>query len=219
MSSIREVIFVTGNAGKLREVERMMSNVGGIRLLSHKLDLPELQGAPEEIAREKALIAFEKLQKPVLIEDTSLCFNSLGGLPGPYIKHFLEAVGHEGLNRMLDGFEDRSAYAQCIFAYCDGSGSPRLFVGRSDTLPGATSARRGPSYGHEATGILDGIPSSRCLAEARRLRRWTLQRRMRFHIGVVPLGSWWSISNLCEWTLCVWGHVAEGMYFLGRVVT
>ena len=55
-----------------------------------------------------------------MTEDTSLCFNALGGLPGPYIKWFLEKLGHDGLNRMLAGFDDKTAYAQCIFAYSSG---------------------------------------------------------------------------------------------------
>ncbi len=38
------------------------------------------------------------------------------GLPGPYIKWFLEKLGHEGLNKMLDGFQDYSAYAQCVLS-------------------------------------------------------------------------------------------------------
>ena len=34
---------------------------------------------------------------------------------------------------MVEGFEDRSAYAQCIFAYSEGPGKePKLFVGRCD---------------------------------------------------------------------------------------
>ncbi len=66
-----------------------------------------------------------------MVEDTSLCFNAYGGLPGPYIKWFLKNLGHEGLNRMLAGFEDKSAYAQCIFAYSPGRlahGSPHLVL-------------------------------------------------------------------------------------------
>jgi inosine triphosphate pyrophosphatase len=55
-----------------------------------------------------------------MVEDTSLCYNAYGGLPGPYIKWFLKKLGHEGLNAMLAGFEDKSAYAQCIFAYTPG---------------------------------------------------------------------------------------------------
>ena len=56
----------------------------------------------------------------VMVEDTCLCFNALKGLPGPYIKWFLQKLGHDGLNAMLAGFEDKSAYAQCTFAYSAG---------------------------------------------------------------------------------------------------
>lgn len=56
----------------------------------------------------------------VIVEDTSLCFNAMGGLPGPYIKWFLQKLGHDGLNAMLAGFEDKTGYAQCIFAYSPG---------------------------------------------------------------------------------------------------
>lgn len=57
-----------------------------------------------------------------MVEDTGLCFNALGGLPGPYIKWFLDGTGHDGLNALLGGFEDKSAYAQCVFAFCAGPG-------------------------------------------------------------------------------------------------
>jgi inosine triphosphate pyrophosphatase len=48
---------------------------------------------------------------PVMIEDVSLCFNAMKGLPGPYIKSFLDKLGREGLYKMISGFEDRTAYA------------------------------------------------------------------------------------------------------------
>lgn len=68
-----------------------------------------------------------------LVEDTCLCFTALGGLPGPYIKWFLDKVGHDGLNRMLAGFEDKSAYALCTFAYSSGGPDeePVVFAGRT----------------------------------------------------------------------------------------
>lgn len=56
----------------------------------------------------------------VMVEDTCLCFNALQGLPGPYIKWFLQKLGHDGLNRMLAGFDDKTAYALCVFAYSPG---------------------------------------------------------------------------------------------------
>jgi inosine triphosphate pyrophosphatase len=67
-----------------------------------------------------------------MVEDTSLCFNALGGLPGVYIKWFLEKLGHDGLNRLLAGWEDKTAYAQCIFALSLGpDDEPKVFVGRT----------------------------------------------------------------------------------------
>ncbi|VDN04779.1 unnamed protein product [Thelazia callipaeda] len=96
------------------------------------IDLLEYQGCPQEIAKQKCLAAFEKLQRPVVVEDTSLCFNAFGGLPGPYIKWFLKNLKPEGLCKLLDGFEDKSAYALCIFAYCESSLKPvLLFEGRT----------------------------------------------------------------------------------------
>ena len=59
-----------------------------------------------------------------------------------YIKWFLEKLGHEGLNNMLAAYDDKSAYAQCIFAYCAGPGEePVTFVGRT---AGKIVGARGP---------------------------------------------------------------------------
>ena len=49
------------------------------------LDLEEIQGTPEEIAKTKVKLAATKCNTPVLTEDVSLCFNAYNGLPGPYM--------------------------------------------------------------------------------------------------------------------------------------
>jgi len=150
------IAFVTGNEGKLRETSAILG--AHIPLTAHNVDLPELQGNPEDISRQKCLLAVQKIQGPCMVEDTSLCFNALGGLPGPYIKWFLEKLGHEGLNKMLAGFDDKTgapllcrlafslfdihllilccyilAYALCVFSYTSGVGQPvHTFIGRTD---------------------------------------------------------------------------------------
>jgi inosine triphosphate pyrophosphatase len=68
----------------------------------------------------------------VITEDTCLCFEALQGLPGPYIKWFLSKLGHAGLNNLLAAYEDKSAYALCIFAYGAPGQEPILFEGRTD---------------------------------------------------------------------------------------
>eukprot|EP00744_Colponema_vietnamica_P003755 GILI01005703.1.p1 GENE.GILI01005703.1~~GILI01005703.1.p1 ORF type:complete len:189 (+),score=36.62 GILI01005703.1:50-616(+) len=132
--------FVTGNAKKLEEVSAIVGS--SIPMVAQKLDLPELQGEPEEISKQKCRIAADLVKGPVIVEDTSLCFNALGGLPGPYIKWFLEKTGHEGLNNLIAAYEDKTGYAQCIFAFSEGPGhEPLTFVGKTD---GTIVPARGP---------------------------------------------------------------------------
>lgn len=140
------ITFVTGNAKKLEEVKAILSKGAGrfpFRIVNQKIDLPELQGEPEEVSVEKCRLAAERVGGAVLVEDTSLCYNALGGLPGVYIKWFLEKLGHEGLNDLLAAYEDKSAYAQCIFAFSAGPGhEPTAFVGRTH---GRIVPARGPT--------------------------------------------------------------------------
>jgi len=110
------VTLVTGNAGKVREVRRYLGEA-----VEHvDLDLPEIQSLdPREIVEEKAWHAFRELGRPVLVEDVSLVFRALGGLPGPFIKWFESELGHEGLCRLVDG-KDRACVATVTYGYCDG---------------------------------------------------------------------------------------------------
>ena len=155
------ITFVTGNANKLKEVKAICAEYGGnVALTSRSVDLPELQGEPEDVAREKARIAARELNGPALVEDTSLCFNALQGLPGPYVKWFVDKIGLEGLNNILAAYEDKSAYAQCVFAYATGpdDARPRVFVGRT---PGNIVPPRGPrDFGWDAIFNPHGFEST-----------------------------------------------------------
>jgi len=137
------ITFVTGNKNKLEEVKQILLSRGGgggvdsddlpFEIVNKKIDLPELQGDPTEIAAEKCRKAAETVKGACLTEDTSLCFNALNGMPGPFIKWFLDNCGHDGLNRMLDGFDDKSAYAQTVVAFTAGPGEEvHVFDGRTD---------------------------------------------------------------------------------------
>ena len=105
--------------------------------------MPEIQGASiEYIAEYKATYASKQLGCAVITEDTCLCFDALNGLPGPYIKWFLDKLGHVGLNKMISGFDDKSAKAVCTLAYCEGPESePMVFQGVTD---GTIVMPRGP---------------------------------------------------------------------------
>ena len=76
---------------------------------------------------------FRRISGPVIVEDTSLCFNALGGLPGVYIKWFLKNLGPDGLPRLIADWEDKSAYACCMFGFSEGEGKEvMVFEGRTN---------------------------------------------------------------------------------------
>ncbi|NWH36086.1 ITPA pyrophosphatase, partial [Chloropsis hardwickii] len=137
----RSVVFVTGNAKKLEEVTQILGDSSPYALVAKKIDLPEYQGEPDEISVQKCREAARQVQGPVIVEDTCLCFNALGGLPGPYIRNSL--LCPPGLYKLLAGFEDKSAYALCTFAFSSGDPAEpvRLFKGQTH---GVIVEPRGP---------------------------------------------------------------------------
>ena len=129
--------FVSSNKNKLRELNEMFNkHFKDVEVKQLDIDLPELQGLPEDIVKGKLKIALEKsknLKGPILVEDTSLCFNAYNGLPGAYIKYFLKAIKPEGLYKMACVFDDHSAYAQSIFGLQKGENEePNLFIGKTE---------------------------------------------------------------------------------------
>lgn len=124
-------VFITGNQNKVDYLAKTL----GIELEHEKLNLDEIQSAdPYEIIEYKVRQAYALVGKPVLVEDVSLVFNALNGLPGPFIKFFVEAEdGLENLCRMLDGFEDRSAYGSVVYGYFDGT-ELKMIAGRMNGM-------------------------------------------------------------------------------------
>ena len=104
----RVITFVSSNKNKIREVMMILGENFPYTIKSFDLDMNELQATPVEISRNKCKQAAKVLQGPVMVEDTSLCFNALNGMPGPYVKWFYERIGNEGLYRLLKDFDDKT---------------------------------------------------------------------------------------------------------------
>ena len=128
--------FLSSNTHKYEELTQIFKKeFPDIEIRQVKIDLPELQGYPEEIVKDKLKYALNSKAKgnPILVEDTSLCFNSYGGLPGAYIKYFLNNIKPQGLYKMICAFDDHSAYAQSIFGLQKNKkGGPILFIGKTE---------------------------------------------------------------------------------------
>lgn len=112
------VTFITGNENKAKFLARLL----GMELDYHKLNLDEIQSIdPKEVVEHKVRQAYGILKRPVLVEDTCMGLDVLGGLPGPFIKFFIEQEGGaEKICRMADGLDSRRATATVTFGYYDG---------------------------------------------------------------------------------------------------
>lgn len=102
----------------------------GIEVLGCGLDIPEIQSLdPVKVAVAKARDYYRQLHKPILVEDVSLTFTALNGLPGPYINDFSKALGNPGLVELLNAKSDRTATAQTTLVFLDDQEKEHIFKG------------------------------------------------------------------------------------------
>lgn len=122
---MNKVTFITGNQGKADFLAKHLD----FPVEHQKVDVDEVQSLDlPEIAEHKAKQAYETINSPVLVEDVGLVFESMGKLPGPFIKWFEISLGLERICKLVDNLENRKAIAQICFVYFDGE-SIELFQG------------------------------------------------------------------------------------------
>jgi inosine triphosphate pyrophosphatase len=133
---MKQILCITGNEDKFKEFQKMIS----VKLKRKKIDLPELQGTPEEIVKEKSKLACRITKKPCFVDDTSLCFEEWGGLPGPYIKHFIESLGDHKLAKTLLASGNNRAKAITSIGFCEPGKKPVCIQG---TIKGRITLPKG----------------------------------------------------------------------------
>ena len=114
---LNKIYFITGNEGKAKYLADFL----GIDVERRKIDLDEIQSMNlKEIVKKKVREAYKIVQEPVIVEDVSLEFEALGGLPGPFIKFFVDNMKLEDVCELLGESKSRKATARCVFGYFDG---------------------------------------------------------------------------------------------------
>lgn len=111
-------LFITGNQHKAYHMKNLLE----MEIDYKALDLAEIQSKqPEIVIEHKVRQAYEIVRRPVFVDDYSLWLDELDGLPGPFIKFFVDAKnGIENLCRIADGLTSRRATARAYFGYYDG---------------------------------------------------------------------------------------------------
>lgn len=144
------IYFITGNKGKFEEVRAILPEVEQL-----DIDLPEIQGIdPHEIIKAKLQAAFAHHEGEFMVEDVSLSFDCLNGLPGPLIKWFLKTIGNEGLVHLAAKLGDDRATARTMIGYAKSKDDLHFFEG---VVEGRIVTARGESgFGWDSIFLPDG---------------------------------------------------------------
>lgn len=122
-----KLYFITGNEKKMREARSVIGN-----LLQLNIDVPEIQELDSRKVIEAKLVEAKKRHDgQFVVEDTSLHLDCLGGLPGPFIKWFMQTMGAEGIWSLAEKHGNYVAYATATVGYSDGE-KTEFFEGRID---------------------------------------------------------------------------------------
>ena len=114
---MEQLYFVTSNEGKIKEAEMIL----GIPIKPMRADLEEIQSLDlEEIVKAKAIKAFELVQKPLFVDDVGLYIEAWNGFPGPFVKYLRDAVGNEGLLKMMKNETNRKIIAKAAIGFHNG---------------------------------------------------------------------------------------------------
>ena len=140
---MKTITYVTGNIAKIESAKNALTPLG-FEIDNIKMETPEIQANDvEEVSKYSAKWASEKLNKPVLKNDSGLFVNGLKGFPGVYTKYSEETIDVDGLLKLMGGLEDRTAYFKESIAYCEPGEEPVVFVGltkgRIDTKKSGTN--------------------------------------------------------------------------------
>ncbi len=139
-----KITLVTGNMKKLISARQFLEP-HGIEVDNVKMDTTEIQSdSIKEIAAFSAKEASEKLKCTVLKNDTGFFIEALNGFPGAYAHQVMEKIGTDGILKLMRGIENRNAYYEEAFAYCEYGKEPIVFT---SITKGTIATRKSGKYG------------------------------------------------------------------------
>ena len=96
------IYYATTNKGKVNSLQRDLESID-FTIEQVDMEIPEPRSSDvKEIAHDKVLYAFERIQKPVVALDAGFYIESLNGFPKAFVNFALETIGNEGLLKLVE---------------------------------------------------------------------------------------------------------------------
>ena len=117
--------FFTSNRHKYEEIQKMTD----IKIEQNPMEYPEIQTDTLEAVAEYGInYCYSRINNPCFIEDSGLFIDALSGFPGVYSKYVYTTIGCDGILRLLDTTDNRTAFFKSVIAYKDKE--VNLFIGK-----------------------------------------------------------------------------------------
>jgi len=148
---MRELVFATGNANKLKEINLLIGHQFKIKSLADigfNDEIPEPYDTIEENAAHKAKFFYKRYQVDCFAEDTGLIIPALNGKPGVLSARYAgeQKSATDNMQKVLSNLKDKedwSAYFKTVVALII-NGEIHLFEG---TVNGKITAEAAGSKG------------------------------------------------------------------------
>ena len=115
-----ELRFITSSPQKIEEVSEILTPAGVV-ISPVTLAIEEIQTESLQIlVRRKALAAFDKVRRPLLVEHTALSLNHLNGLPGGLTRVFWDRLKEERFCELFANTADPGMTVEAMIGYVDG---------------------------------------------------------------------------------------------------
>jgi XTP/dITP diphosphohydrolase len=151
--------FVTENVHKYKEARLTLD---AYKISVRMLNSPktELQSdSLEKVARFAAEEAAMKHKRTVVVEDSGLFVEALGGFPGPFSSYVYATIGFEGLLRLMSRESHRDAHFQSSLAVASARGWIQSFSAKiHGTIPRKALGKSG--FGFDPVFIPKGTETT-----------------------------------------------------------
>ncbi len=164
-----KIIYVTTNDFKFKVAKENLEPLG-LKIIKKSIDCPEIQADTiEEVAKYSSKYASDYLHENTLKNDSGLIIPALKGFPAAYTKYVEQTLGVEGILKLMENINDRTAYFIEVLAYTEYGKEPVIFVSKTE---GSISLEPSGKYGWSWDFVFIPKSADKTLANFNDDERW-----------------------------------------------